>query len=199
MVGQLHRHSPRGLPGVVDRVPQCLSRPLHSSRCDKEEAPGIHGPKARWKVRARLLKAVQPPDAVCAGPSGHGREEEEPLHDRSLHQAIEAHHAQHGRDIYQVCQQCHRRRRCDPRPQGNQEEEGCDSSVRKCSPEVLDGVPPRLHLPTSLDAAASTPATAAVVGSPPTLAPTPAGSTQGSTSTSACAALANATDRWSRL
>jgi hypothetical protein len=69
MVGQLHRNSPRGLPSAVDRVLQCLPRPLQSSSHDEEEVPRIHGPKARRKVHVGLLQDVQPPSIVCAGPS----------------------------------------------------------------------------------------------------------------------------------
>jgi hypothetical protein len=76
MVGQLRRHSPRGLLSAVDRVPQCLPRPLQSSRHDEEEVPRIHGPKARRKVHVGLLQVVQPSSIVCAGRSGHRREEE---------------------------------------------------------------------------------------------------------------------------
>jgi hypothetical protein len=46
-MGQLHRHSPHGLPGAVDRVPQRFLRPLHLSRRDEEEALGVDGPKVR--------------------------------------------------------------------------------------------------------------------------------------------------------
>jgi hypothetical protein len=67
----IRRHLPRGLLGAMDRVPQRFLRPLHPSRHDEEEAPGVHGPKARWMVRARLLKAVQPSGIVHAGPGGH--------------------------------------------------------------------------------------------------------------------------------
>jgi hypothetical protein len=55
--------------------------------------------------------------------------------------------------------------------------EGCGSSIQKCSPKVPDGVPPRLHLPTSTTAAAPVPTSAAAVDSPPTSAPTTAGNT----------------------
>jgi hypothetical protein len=40
-----------------------------------------------------------------------------------------------------------------------------------------DGVPPRLHLPTPIAAAAPAPTSAAAVGSPPTSASAPAGNT----------------------
>jgi hypothetical protein len=39
------------------------------------------------------------------------------------------HGAQHWRDISRVYQYCHHCGRCNPRSQGNQEEEGCGSSV----------------------------------------------------------------------
>jgi hypothetical protein len=52
------------------------------------------------------------------------------LHDRSLHQATGAHGVQHWRDISRIHQQCHDRGRCNPRPQGNQEEEGCGRSIQ---------------------------------------------------------------------
>jgi hypothetical protein len=114
----------------MDQVPQFLLRPLHPCRRDEEEAPRIHGPKAKQKVRARLLQAIQPPGVVCARPSGYEREEEGPLHDWSLHQAAGVHGAQHRRDISRICQQCHDHGRRNSRPQGNQEEEGYGSSIR---------------------------------------------------------------------
>jgi hypothetical protein len=52
VVGQLHRHSPCGVPGVMGQVLQHLPRPLHSSRRDEEKVPRVHGPKPRWKVCA---------------------------------------------------------------------------------------------------------------------------------------------------
>jgi hypothetical protein len=66
----------RGLPHVVGGVPRCFPLPLHPRRRDEEEALGVHGSKARRKVRAQLLQAVQQPGVVCAGPSGHARQEE---------------------------------------------------------------------------------------------------------------------------
>jgi hypothetical protein len=65
--------------------------------------------QAGRKVRARLLQEVQPPGTVCARPNGHGRQEEGPLHDRSLHQAAGAHGARHWGDNSRVRQQCHDR------------------------------------------------------------------------------------------
>jgi hypothetical protein len=79
------------------------------------------------------------------------------------------------RDISRVHQQCHSPGRCNLRPQGNQEEKGCASSVWKCSSKVPDSIPPRFHLPTSSATAASTPASAAAVGSSLTSASAPAG------------------------
>jgi hypothetical protein len=117
MVGQLYRHSPCGLPSVVGSVPRYFPHPLHPSMCDEEEAPRVHGPKARRKVRALLLQIVQPPGVVCTGPSGHGRQEGL-LQDRSLHQATGVHDAQQWRDISRVRQQRHDRGLCNPRPQG---------------------------------------------------------------------------------
>jgi hypothetical protein len=70
----------------MDRVLQHLSRPSHSSRHDEGKVPGIHGPKARWKVPTGLFKAIQPPGVVCAGSSGHEREQEELLHGWPLYE-----------------------------------------------------------------------------------------------------------------
>jgi hypothetical protein len=107
------------------------------------------------------------------------------------------HDAQHGRVIHRVCQQCHHRGRCNPHPQGSKEEEGCGSSVRQCSSEVPDGVPPRPHLPTSLAAVA--PVSVVAMDFPPTSAPAPTCSTQDPTSTTASATPACTTDCWKHL
>jgi hypothetical protein len=52
------------------------------------------------------------------------------FHDRPLHQTTGAHGAQHWRDISRVRQQRYDCGRCHPRPQGNQEEEGCGCSIQ---------------------------------------------------------------------